>query len=75
MRPANAQDYTPGDIVALSFDDPEAEALYITQNIKALHGVAIKDEQDPGKMRGISLGASNPRPAVTSISRSPTSTS
>ena len=53
MQPANAQDYRPGDIAALSFDDPQAEALHIAQTIKALHGVAIKDEEDPGKMRGI----------------------
>jgi DNA helicase-2/ATP-dependent DNA helicase PcrA len=51
MKPAGAQDYEAGDIVAYSFDTPDDEARYIAETCKSLHGVAIK-EQD-GKMRGI----------------------
>lgn len=51
MKPAGAQDYEAGDIVAYSFDTPDDEAHYIAETCKSLHGVAIK-EQD-GKMRGI----------------------
>jgi DNA helicase II / ATP-dependent DNA helicase PcrA len=51
MKPAGTQDYESGDIVALSFDNPDEEARYIAQTAKALRGVAIN--QDGGK-RGIS---------------------
>jgi DNA helicase-2/ATP-dependent DNA helicase PcrA len=51
MKPAGAQDYEAGDIVAYSFDTPDDEASYIAETCKSLHGVAIR-EQD-GKMRGI----------------------
>ena len=51
MKPAGAQDYEAGDVVAYSFDTPDDEARYIAETCKSLHGVAIR-EQD-GKMRGI----------------------
>jgi DNA helicase-2/ATP-dependent DNA helicase PcrA len=51
MRPAGAQNFETGDIVALSFDSPQAEAQYIADTAKALRGVAIR--QDGGD-RGIS---------------------
>jgi DNA helicase II / ATP-dependent DNA helicase PcrA len=51
MKPAGAQDYEPGDIVALSFNSPEEEARHIAETAKALRGVAIR--QNPGE-RGIS---------------------
>lgn len=51
MKPTNAQDYEPGDIVALSFDDPDQEAKYIAETCKALRGVAINEEK---QKRGIS---------------------
>jgi DNA helicase-2/ATP-dependent DNA helicase PcrA len=56
MQPVNAQDFDEGDIVALSFANPDEEATYIAQNIQALRGVAIKDptKDDPDHMRGIS---------------------
>jgi DNA helicase-2/ATP-dependent DNA helicase PcrA len=56
MRPANAQHYEQGDIVALSFADPDQEATYIAQNIQSLRGVAIREptEEDPNGVRGIS---------------------
>jgi DNA helicase-2/ATP-dependent DNA helicase PcrA len=56
MQPTNAQDYETGDIVALSFDDPEQEAAYIAQNIQAMRGAVIKDptEKEPNRLRGIS---------------------
>lgn len=43
MINTNEQPYDPGDIVALSFYDPEQEANYIATTIKSLLGVAIKD--------------------------------
>lgn len=43
MKPTDAQTYEPGDIVALSFDDPDAEAQHIVSSIKALRGIAFKE--------------------------------
>jgi ATP-dependent DNA helicase UvrD/PcrA len=56
MRPANAQQYEQGDIVALSFADADQEAAYIARTIQSLRGVAIREptEEDPNGMRGIS---------------------
>ena len=51
MKPAGAQGYEAGDIVALSFDTPDDEARYIAETAKTLRGVAIR--QDEGE-RGIS---------------------
>jgi len=47
----DAQTYEAGDIVALPFDDPDAEAHFIAATCKKLLGVAIKD--GGGKKRGI----------------------
>ena len=56
MQPTNAQDFEEGDIVALSFADPDQEAAYIAQSLKAMRGVAIKEptKDDPDHRRGIS---------------------
>ena len=43
MKPTGAQPYEVGDIVALSFPDPDAEAQHIVESIKALRGVAFRD--------------------------------
>ncbi|WP_417067335.1 ATP-dependent helicase [Niveibacterium terrae] len=51
MKTTAAQDYEAGDIVALGFDSPEAEARYIAETCKTLRGLAICE--DEGK-RGIS---------------------
>lgn len=49
MQPTTSQPFDPGDIVALSFDDPEAEAAYIVQTMQSLRGVAIREgETDRG---------------------------
>jgi DNA helicase-2/ATP-dependent DNA helicase PcrA len=49
MKPTDAQDYEPGDIVALEFGSPEEEARYIAETCKQLRGVAIRDgKQDRG---------------------------
>ena len=55
-NPPNAQDFEDGDIVALSFADPDEEAAYIAQNLHALRGVSIKEpsKDDPHHARGIS---------------------
>jgi len=50
MKPTDAQTYEAGDIVALTFNDPDEEARYIAATCKALHGVAIRDGED---QRGI----------------------
>jgi DNA helicase-2/ATP-dependent DNA helicase PcrA len=44
MKPTGAQPYESGDIVALSFGDPDAEALHIVTTIQSLRGVANKDD-------------------------------
>jgi len=51
MKPTGAQRYEAGDIVALAFDDIEAEARHIADTCKALLGVAIKEPG--GGERGI----------------------
>lgn len=55
MQPTDAQDYEDGDILALTFDTPDLEALHIAQSVQALHGVAIKEptKDDPKHQRGI----------------------
>ena len=50
MVPASDQPYEPGDICALSFDNPDNEAKFIAKTIKDLHGVAFVEE---GKERGL----------------------
>lgn len=44
MIPTNAQQCEPGDIVALAFDSPDAEARYIASSIKSLRGVAFRED-------------------------------
>ena len=51
MNHGGGQKYEPGDIVALSFDDPIAEAAYIAKTIKSVRGVAFSEN---GKNRGLS---------------------
>jgi len=45
MKPTGAQPYESGDIVALSFDDPDAEARHITHTIQSLRGVAFNEDE------------------------------
>ena len=55
MKPTAAQPYEPGDICAIQFDSPDAEAQYIVKTAQALHSVAFKDptEDDPKHERGL----------------------
>lgn len=43
MKPAGRQTFEAGDLVALAFDDPDAEAGWIAETMKELRGVAIRD--------------------------------
>lgn len=52
MKPTDAQPFEVGDIVALSFADPDAEAQHIVQAINALRGVAFRDGH---KVRGLAF--------------------
>ena len=45
MKPTGAQPYETGDIVALSFTAPDAEARHIVESIQALRGVAFKEDE------------------------------
>ena len=45
MRSAEQQEYEPGDIVALQFENPEEEAQYIAKTCKALRGTLIKERE------------------------------
>jgi DNA helicase-2/ATP-dependent DNA helicase PcrA len=45
MKPTDAQPYEPGDIVALPFVSPEAEAAYIVSVVNALRGVAFEENE------------------------------
>jgi DNA helicase-2/ATP-dependent DNA helicase PcrA len=51
MVPTKVQTYEPGDICALSFDDPNQEAAFIADTIRNLRGVAFAVD---GKERGLS---------------------
>lgn len=51
MKPTGAQPYENGDIVALSFGDPDAEAQHIADTIRSLRGVAFTED---GVERGLS---------------------
>lgn len=44
MKPAGAQSYEEGDIVASKFDDPTEEAEYLAQTAKHLLGVAFREQ-------------------------------
>jgi len=56
MQPTDAQDFEEGDIVALSFANPDEEGAYIAQTLHAMRGIPIKDptKDDPNRKRGIS---------------------
>ena len=45
MKPTGAQPYESGDIVALSFADPDAEARHVVETIQSLRGVAFKEDE------------------------------
>ncbi len=51
MTAEGDQEYEVGDIVALHFQDPHAEAQHIVATVQDLRGVAFSDE---GKTRGLS---------------------
>src|SRR5208282_1117789 len=55
MKLADAQPYEPGDICALQFDTPAAEAQHIVVTAKGIHGVAFNEptEKDPNHQRGL----------------------
>jgi DNA helicase-2/ATP-dependent DNA helicase PcrA len=44
MKPTGAQPDETGDIVALSFRDPDTEANHIVETIRSLRGVAFKED-------------------------------
>jgi DNA helicase-2/ATP-dependent DNA helicase PcrA len=45
MKPTGAQPTEAGDLVALSFPDPAAEARHIAESIQALRGVAFSEDR------------------------------
>ncbi len=45
MKPTGAQPFESGDIVALSFADPDAEARHVVETIQSLRGVAFKEDE------------------------------
>ena len=51
MVPTGAQADENGDIVALGFEDPNQEALFIAETLRELHGVAVT--QPDGTQRGM----------------------
>ena len=51
MVSVGAQDYEPGDIVALSFDDPDKEGEYVADSCRTLLGAEIREPE--GGKRGI----------------------
>ena len=52
MAAAGHQKWQRGDLLALTFDDPKAEASWIADRIEALRGLAF--ESDQGAPRGLS---------------------
>jgi DNA helicase-2/ATP-dependent DNA helicase PcrA len=69
MKSAKAQEFEAGDICAVQFDDPVAEAEHIAMTAKSLHGVAFKEPKanDPAHERG--LGWSDMAILLRSVSR------
>jgi len=53
MTAAGHQEWERGDLLALTFDDPEAEATWIAERIEHLRGVAFRDRPD-SESRGMS---------------------
>jgi DNA helicase-2/ATP-dependent DNA helicase PcrA len=53
MAAAGHQPYDRGDVLALTFDDPDAEARWTCDRIEHLHGAAFRDEPD-AQPRGLS---------------------
>ena len=51
MKHGGSQEYESGDLVALCFEDPKAEASHIATTIKSLRGVAFSEG---GQTRGLS---------------------
>lgn len=51
MQPTVVQPFEPGDIIALSFDTPDAEAAYVAETMQSLRGVALHEDN---RERGIS---------------------
>ena len=45
MKPTGAQPDESGDVVALSFRDPDTEAKHIVETIQSLRGVAFKEDE------------------------------
>lgn len=43
MESVDAQPYETGDVCAHSFPDPEAEAAFIAETVKAMRGIAFKE--------------------------------
>lgn len=56
MQPTDAQDFDDGDIVALSFQNPDQEATYIAETLQAMRGLPVKEPtaENPDRKRGIS---------------------
>jgi DNA helicase-2/ATP-dependent DNA helicase PcrA len=46
MESTDAQPYHRGDVLAVTFDDPNQEAAWIAKKIKALHSTSYKDKKD-----------------------------
>jgi DNA helicase-2/ATP-dependent DNA helicase PcrA len=53
MVAAGYQTWERGDLLALTFDDPESEAIWIVDRIEELRGTPFQDERD-GAPRGMS---------------------
>ena len=51
MKPMSAQRHEFGDIVALSFETPEAEAYHVAETAQALRGIAFREGEEE---RGLS---------------------
>src|SRR5437773_4521662 len=46
MESTDAQPFQRGDALALAFEDPEKEAMWIAHKIKFLHGTSYSDKKD-----------------------------
>jgi DNA helicase-2/ATP-dependent DNA helicase PcrA len=55
MESTNVQHFQYGDVLALSFDDPDREAEWIARKIKQLYGTEYRDWPDR-KPRGLTYG-------------------
>jgi DNA helicase-2/ATP-dependent DNA helicase PcrA len=69
MKSTTAQPFETGDICALQFDDPDAEAEHIATTVASLHGIAFNDVPTDSKSKERGLAWSDMAILLRSVAR------